>query len=92
MEKQSLGTPNNKAIYHRFGIIAEVANNEMKNSGFSNSTALTQIKALNGQIKVFDSEIKLANVKIKKEECKRKTGATIEIRNVESKTFDEIPL
>lgn len=90
---KQIGTPNNKAVYHRLGMIADDLNDQQEKQKakgkFKPLLSSLQIKALEGQMKVQDIEIKRANLVIKSDAHNRTFGANIEIRNVESKKFDE---
>lgn len=83
-----LGTPNNKAIYSRLGLVADKAHIEL-NKKYSNETANTEIKALMGQIKVSEVEIKSLNARIQADLHNRTYSASVKMRNVESKKFND---
>jgi len=83
---ENLGTPNNKAIYSR---LADAAHAELNNQ-YHNDTAIVQVKALLGQIRVFEAEIKAVNAVVKTDEHNKKHGTSIRMRNVEIKKFDQL--
>jgi hypothetical protein len=91
---KQIGTPNNKAIYHSFGIIADDLRDEQekaKGKGkFKPKLSALQIKALEGQLKAMGKEIDLAHLSVKIDVHNRTFRADLNIRNIESKKFDEI--
>lgn len=86
MEK-TLGTPNQKAAYSRLGMVAEKAQSAM-DEAYNNASANTVIKAINGQTRIFEAEIKSVHARVRKDEHNQKYGTNISMRNIETKPFD----
>lgn len=92
MNKEKLGTPNYKAMYTRFGFMAEEMQTEMEDSEDKNQKLQFAQEArsmLNGMIKVCAQENSDKRTDALIDEHNRKYGTEFKRRNLELKKFDE---